>query len=196
MHKIWQLYEEVRILMISYNLRIFAPGGGGNRCPHNTPKIHKIIWRKDANYTQSIIFQYLLHNWRVIRSNSVTCHVGRRDQFVLACSSLQLGLAFSRDTMYIHHHWVWARKNKKMAGVYLFPVFMRNVQIWSKTQQVRVRRAPLGGAAPTWCCVSFIFEQFAYTPGYGVHQPFSYFFGAQTRWWCIYMVSQFSFLLG
>jgi len=38
-------------------------------------------------------------------------------------------------------------------------------------------------------CVCSIFEQSAYTPGHYIHQPFSYFFKAQTRLWCIDMVS-------
>ena len=41
-------------------------------------------------------------------------------------------------------------------------------------------------AAPHGGCVLYIFRQFAYTPGNSIHQPFSYFFQAQTRWWCIF----------
>jgi len=37
------------------------------------------------------------------------------------------------------------------------------------------------------CVCFYIFDQFAYTPRNGIHQPFSYFFWVQTRWWCIYI---------
>jgi len=42
---------------------------------------------------------------------------------------------------------------------------------------------PSGDRRRRALCVLLIFDQFAYTPGNGIHQPF--FFLAQTRWWCM-----------
>jgi len=74
-------------------------------------------------------------------------------------------------------------KKKKMAGVYHFLVYMQTA---SKYNTFYIHhhggtQRPRGGVY-TNCG---ILEQFAYTPGRGIHQAFSYFFWAQTRWWCI-----------
>ena len=59
-------------------------------------------------------------------------------------------------------------KNKKMAGVYNFSVYM---QIAPKYNTFYIQR-PRGGVY-TICC---ILGQLAYTPRNCIHQPFSYFF--------------------
>ena len=68
------------------------------------------------------------------------------------------------------------RKNKKMAGVDHFLVYMQTAVKYN-TFYIRPR-----GGVYTNCG---ILQQFAYSPRNILHQPFSDSFYAKTRWWCI-----------
>ena len=79
------------------------------------------------------------------------------------------------------------RKNKKMVGVNHLLVYMQ-IGVKQNTFYFHLpggAQRPRGGVY-TNCS---ILQQFAYTPRNCLHQPFSYFFQAQTRWWIIYMGS-------
>jgi len=76
--------------------------------------------------------------------------------------------------------------NKKMAGAYHILVYRQTAQICNKHTPPQGCRTPLWGAPCVFC---YIFQQLAHTPGNGIHQPFSYFFWPQPRWWCIYVLS-------